>query len=120
MKIINENGKHKLRRSDRIRKNVQIKLFEDDPYHFHKRQCNALDVLERKIQLLQDRLDTLSQQVAQNKSELKEVADIAVTFPWDIVIFVLGIGFMFYLFEPKQIPLVYAYQPAIESSAETL
>ena len=59
---MNQNGKHQLRRSDRIRKNVQIKLLEDDPYHFHKKQCRLLDVLERKIELLEKRVDSLEKE----------------------------------------------------------
>jgi hypothetical protein len=62
MKIMNQNGKHQLRRSDRIRKNVQIKLLEDDPYHFHKKQCRLLDVLERKIEVLEKRVDSLEKE----------------------------------------------------------
>jgi hypothetical protein len=62
MKVINQNGKHQLRRSDRIRKNVQIKLLEDDPYHFHKKQCRLLDVLERKIEVLEQRVDSLEKE----------------------------------------------------------
>ena len=59
---MNQNGKHQLRRSDRIRKNVQIKLLEDDPYHFHKKQCRLLDVLERKIEVLEKRVDSLEKE----------------------------------------------------------
>ena len=62
MKIMNQNGKHQLRRSDRIRKNAQIKLLEDDPYHFHKKQCKLLDVLERKIEVLEKRVDSLEKE----------------------------------------------------------
>jgi len=59
---MNQNGKHQLRRSDRIRKNTQIKLLEDDPYHFHKKQCRLLDVLERKIEVLEKRVDSLEKE----------------------------------------------------------
>lgn len=59
---MNQNGKHQLRRSDRIRKNVQIKLLEEDPYHFHKKQCRLLDVLERKIEVLEKRVDSLEKE----------------------------------------------------------
>jgi len=62
MKVMNQNGKHQLRRSDRIRKNIQSKLLEDDPYHFHKKQCRLLDVLERKIEVLEKRVDSLEKE----------------------------------------------------------
>ena len=75
MKIMNQNGKHQLRRSDRIRKNVQIKLLEDDPYHFHKKQCRLLDVLERKIEVLETRVDSLEKERELAESLADEVED---------------------------------------------
>ena len=75
MKIMNQNGKHQLRRSDRIRKNVQIKLLEDDPYHFHKKQCRLLDVLERKIEVLEKRVDSLEKERELAESVADEVED---------------------------------------------
>ena len=80
---MNQNGKHQLRRSDRIRKNVQIKLLEDDPYHFHKKQCRLLDVLERKIEVLEKRVDSLEKErelaesVADEEDEDYDPADDA-------------------------------------------
>jgi len=68
---MNQNGKHQLRRSDRIRKNTKIKLLEDDPYHFHKKQCRLLDVLERKIEVLEKRVDSL-----EKERELAELAEL--------------------------------------------
>uniref|UniRef100_A0A6C0HP26 Uncharacterized protein n=1 Tax=viral metagenome TaxID=1070528 RepID=A0A6C0HP26_9ZZZZ len=77
MKVMNQNGKHQLRRSDRIRKNIQIKLLEDDPYHFHKKQCRLLDVLERKIEVLEKRVDSLEKEreLAEPVSEEEEDED---------------------------------------------
>jgi hypothetical protein len=77
MKVMNQNGKHQLRRSDRIRKNTKIKLLEDDPYHFHKKQCRLLDVLERKIELLEKRVDSLEKEreLAEPVSEEEEDED---------------------------------------------
>ena len=75
MKIMNQNGKHQLRRSDRIRKNVQIKLLEEDPYHFHKKQCRLLDVLERKIEVLEKRVDSLEKERDLSESVADEVED---------------------------------------------
>lgn len=74
---MNQNGKHQLRRSDRIRKNIQIKLLEDDPYHFHKKQCRLLDVLERKIEVLEKRVDSLEKEreLAEPVSEEEEDDD---------------------------------------------
>lgn len=72
---MNQNGKHQLRRSDRIRKNVQIKLLEDDPYHFHKKQCRLLDVLERKIEVLEKRVDSLEKEHELEESVSDEVED---------------------------------------------
>jgi len=72
---MNQNGKHQLRRSDRIRKNVQIKLLEDDPYHFHKKQCRLLDVLERKIEVLETRVDSLEKEQELAESIADEVED---------------------------------------------
>jgi len=74
---MNQNGKHQLRRSDRIRKNIQIKLLEDDPYHFHKKQCRLLDVLERKIEVLEKRVDSLEKEreLAEPVSEEEEDED---------------------------------------------
>ena len=72
---MNQNGKHQLRRSDRIRKNVQIKLLEDDPYHFHKKQCRLLDVLERKIEVLEKRVDSLEKERDLSESVEDEVED---------------------------------------------
>ena len=59
---MNQNGKHQLRRSDRIRKNIQTKLLDEDPYHYHKKQCKLFDVLERKIELLEKRVDSLEKE----------------------------------------------------------
>lgn len=70
---MNQNGKHPLRRSDRIRKNTQIKLLEDDPYHFHKKQCRLLDVLERKIEVLEQRVDSLEKERELAESVADEV-----------------------------------------------
>ena len=72
---MNQNGKHQLRRSDRIRKNVQIKLLEDDPYHFHKKQCRLFDVLERKIEVLEKRVDSLEKERELAESLADEVED---------------------------------------------
>jgi len=72
---MNQNGKHQLRRSDRIRKNVQIKLLEEDPYHFHKKQCRLLDVLERKIEVLEKRVDSLEKERDLSESVADEVED---------------------------------------------
>lgn len=72
---MNQNGKHQLRRSDRIRKNAQIKLLEDDPYHFHKKQCKLLDVLERKIEVLEKRVDSLEKERELAESVADEVED---------------------------------------------
>jgi hypothetical protein len=77
MKVMNQNGKHQLRRSDRIRKKTQTKLLEDDPYHFHKKQCRLLDVLERKIEVLEKRVDSLEKEreLAEPVSEEEEDED---------------------------------------------
>jgi hypothetical protein len=77
MKVMNQNGKHQLRRSDRIRKKTQTKLLEDDPYHFHKKQCRLLDVLERKIEVLEKRVDSLEKEreLAEPVSEDEEDED---------------------------------------------
>ena len=72
---MNQNGKHQLRRSDRIRKNVQIKLLEEDPYHFHKKQCRLFDVLERKIEVLEKRVDSLEKERELAESLADEVED---------------------------------------------
>lgn len=74
---MNQNGKHQLRRSDRIRKKTQTKLLEDDPYHFHKKQCRLLDVLERKIEVLEKRVDSLEKEreLAEPVSEEEEDED---------------------------------------------
>ena len=74
---MNQNGKHQLRRSDRIRKKTQTKLLEDDPYHFHKKQCRLLDVLERKIEVLEKRVDSLEKEreLAEPVSEDEEDED---------------------------------------------
>lgn len=72
---MNQNGKHQLRRSDRIRKKTQTKLLEDDPYHFHKKQCRLLDVLERKIEVLETRVDSLEKERELAESLADEVED---------------------------------------------
>ncbi len=74
---MNQNGKHQLRRSDRIRKKTQTKILEDDPYHFHKKQCRLLDVLERKIEVLEKRVDSLEKEreLAEPVSEEEEDED---------------------------------------------
>lgn len=113
---MNENGKHKLRRSDRIRKNIQSKIIEEDPYHFHKKQCKMFDVLERKISLLEERIKILEQEKPAKETEEKPVDDL---FPWDIV----WVFFIIWLFSrclPSSISLGYIYQPAITQSTETL
>jgi hypothetical protein len=109
MKVkMNENGKHKLRRSDRIRKNVQIKILEDDPYHYHKKQCGVIDVLERKIELLEERVKVL-------ENVPLEINEPVYEFPWDIFFFLLGVMLLFCYYDPKHITVSYTYQPAITS-----
>lgn len=113
MKIMNENGKHKLRRSDRIQKIIQKKLLQDDPYHLHKKQCNIIDVLERKIHEFEERLNVL---------EKKEVNDVNEPvyedgFPWDVVFILIGIVMLFYYAMPPKIEVRYISQSAIEKLA---
>jgi hypothetical protein len=116
MKIMNENGKHKLRRSDRIRKNVQLKLLEEDPYHYHKKQCKLFDVLERKISLLEERI----QQLEQTKPEPVERPEEDEGFPWDVLFFLFGVVWLFYRYFPTHISVKYIYQPALSAGMSGL
>lgn len=116
---MNENGKHKLRRSDRIRKNVQLKLLEEDPYHYHKKQCKLFDVLERKISLLEERIQQLEQpKPVPVETPLKEELDEG--FPWDVVFFLFGVIWLFYHYFPTQISVKYIYQPALSAGTSGL
>lgn len=122
---MNEHGKHKLRRSDRIRKNIQLKLLEDDPYHFHKKQCKVLDVMERKISLLEERIQLLEKPPEKNGSETNGAQKNTEKpeedgFPWDALIFVIGILLLFYYYIPSKITVHYTYQQAIEPLAQSL
>ncbi len=110
---MNENGKHKLRRSDRIRKNVQLKMLEEDPYHYHKKQCKLFDVLERKISLLEERVQEL-EKVKAKPDAVKEAEELE-GFPWDVVFFFLGIMLLIYHYFPTHISVKYIYQPALET-----
>ena len=117
---MNENGKHKLRRSDRIRKNIQNKIMEEDPYHFHKKQCKLFDVLERKISLLEERIKVLEQEKPEEApTEEPEEKPVDELFPWDLV-WVVFILWLFSRCLPSSISLGYIYQPAIAQSTETL
>lgn len=113
---MNENGKHKLRRSDRIRKNVQLKLLEEDPYHYHKKQCKLFDVLERKISLLEERI----QQLEQTKPEPVERPEEDEGFPWDVLFFLFGVVWLFYRYFPTHISVKYIYQPALSAGMSGL
>jgi len=111
---MNENGKHKLRRSDRIQKLIQKKLLQDDPYHLHKKQCNIIDVLERKIHEFEERLNVLE------KKDVKEDNDMPLYedgFPWDVVFILIGIVMLFYYAMQPKIEVQYISQSAIEKLA---
>lgn len=120
MKLMNEHGKHKLRRSDRIRKNNQLKLLEDDPYHFHKKQCHVLDVFERKISMLEERVNLLEKKDPEKPGTEKPTEPIDEGFPWDAFLFFLGLVMLFYYYFPSKVTVHYTYRQAIEPSGESL
>ncbi len=114
--MMNENGKHKLRRSDRIRKNIQYKLLEEDPYHFHKKQCKVLDILERKCEVLEERVKVLEKDLAQitHIEELK-VERPEEGFQFDILILIIGMIYLFYKFVvPDNFIVQYTFHPSID------
>ena len=116
---MNENGKHKLRRSDRIRKKIQFKLLEEDPYHFHKKQCKVLDVLERKFDLLEERVKVLEKELTktQEVKDLKELKDEIPEEGIQMDLFILLIGFIFLFYKyivPDNIILKYTFHPSID------
>ena len=116
---MNENGKHKLRRSDRIRKKLQFKLLEEDPYHFHKKQCKVLDVLERKCDILEERVKVLEKELKKTQ-EVKDLKDLKDEIPeegiqMDLFILLIGFIFLFYKFiVPDNIILKYTFHPSID------
>jgi len=114
---MNEHGKHKLRRSDRIRKNNQLKLLEDDPYHFHKKQCHVLDVFERKISMLEERVQLLEKKDTVTDETPSKTAD---GFPWDAILFFLGLVLLLYYYFPSKVTVHYTYREAIEPGVESL
>jgi hypothetical protein len=116
MKNMNENGKHKLRRSDRIRKKLQVKLMEEDPYHFHKKQCKVLDVLERKCEVLEERVKVLEKDLA-HITQTQEVKDEIPEEGIQLDLFILLIGFIFLFYKfivPDNIILKYTFHPSID------
>jgi len=115
---MNEHGKHKLRRSDRIRKNNQLKLLDDDPYHFHKKQCHVLDVFERKISMLEERVQVLEKKETVTKDETPPQAEDG--FPWDALLFFLGLVLLLYYYFPSKVTVHYTYRQAIEPGVESL
>lgn len=102
---MNEHGKHNIRRSDRIRKNIQIKLLDEDPYHFHKKQCKLMDVFERKISLLEERVKALEKEL-EPPEELEKPEELEPKpdrFPWDELFLMGGLLWLVYYFVPFKI-----------------
>ncbi len=119
MKLMNEHGKHNLRRSDRIRKNIQIKLLDEDPYHYHKKQCKLMDVFERKISLLEERVKALEKELEPEPEELEpepEKPKPAEGFPWDELFLLGGLVWLVCYFVPFK--LTDHYFPYIQEVAK--
>ena len=115
---MNEHGKHNLRRSDRIRKNIQLKLLDEDPYHFHKKQCKLMDVFERKISLLDERVKALEKElVPEEPEELeKPKPPNQEGFPWDELILMVGLVWVVCYFVPFKI--ADHYFPYVQEAAQ--